>query len=179
MKPYKLGNLGGIPRDVFCAGATFIYVKSAPHDLTIQVDGSQDKLEIPAGGHIELPAPVKEKIVVTSPDGVADFVLMVGLGRYDEPQLVGNVTVKPFDVARGLDLITFNTNSKTVPANEKRRELHITADSGNDGVVYHSASVAGKGTPIEAGQTVVIPLRGALDLYATQTGDKVHLTEFE
>lgn len=180
MKQYPINKLGqGESRDVFCAGATFVYVKEAPNDLIISIDDGLNKLSFAKGSSFKLPIEVDKKIVVENSGSMANFVIVAGVGEYQEPQIVGEVTVKPFKSSQGLDLINFDVKSKVIEANPDRRELHLTAASDNKGVIYHSADQAGKGIPIEAGQTVTLPLSGALGLYAAEINDKLHATEFE
>lgn len=177
MKELKFNDLEpGLAKTVGAAGSSFIYVKEALNDVIIRIDNGQS-LQVPEGGKLKLIVPIQKEFSIENTGTVGDFVLVVGVGDYIEPQIAGTVSVKPKNSLIGLSPVTFDVNAKTIAGNASRKELHIQSAASNTGVIYLGSTDGLTGIPIEPGQTVVVEISNDLSLYTDTINSVVNLCE--
>jgi len=113
-------------------------------------------------------------------DAASTVRIMYGRGKVDDSRISGAIKVEPSSSFNGLSPISFTVagQNKTIAANVNRDVLDLFADPANTGVIYVGSVDGNTGIPIVAGQSYPdIKATGAIQLWGTVSGDKLHIVE--
>lgn len=176
MREHRIDNLpAGVSRVVHAAGSEFIYIKKAPYDLLLIVDGG-DAIQVPEGAEIVRPVSLEFSIESLG-TGNGDFTIITGVGSYKQPQITGSINVLSNVMVKGLPVLVFDTNQKTIPENLNRKEIHIEASALNAGVIWIGATQTNVGKPLKAGDIASLDVYSSVDLFSDNLNDKIYLLE--
>lgn len=174
--PLKNGGLVGIGK------GRYFRVLKASYPITIRTYGANgtQEAEILANTGAEFEPFSRAEIFSEQDQNVV--IAYSNLPIYDNRLGVDENTLLKLDAHRtatGLaELVAAGNNEVlTVPANPNRKSLIIQAGSANAAQIWAGGSAVGVGLPMNATDTLTIEVKEAFDLFAVNSGDKVHLLE--
>lgn len=97
----------------------------------------------------------------------------LGVGNNTLLRVDGNVR------AQGLDALvsTLPGELLSLPQNVQRKSVTLNASAQNLGVLWVGGNAVDKGVPLEADDTITLEIKEALDIFATDSGDKLYAIE--
>lgn len=182
MREIKILNLeAGESRSLYVAGSGFIYLKSAPSDLKITIDNGET-ITAPEGAKIRLSSGVDSEVRIENAGiGISDFVLVVGVGDYDEPQAIGTVKIKPLNLT-GILITSIALDAsaiEAVSASDTRLKLTLKNTGAEVIEIGSNADLAANNYPLAAGEKLEIAVAAGSALFAksTATGSVLAIIE--
>lgn len=182
----KIHNVKDLPsgesRELLCAGADFVVLKSAPFEVVIQVDDGE-KLQIPQGTKIRKLDKFKRGIRVINTSGISvDCIFVTGNGDYSEPQLAGEVLTKnkPLQGIKTsvLPVIAANGEFIAIQANASRHALRAKV-TGDNPVRVGGVDVVSNGYLLKPDQELPICSASGSEIYVVAEGLDSEISFFE
>lgn len=99
-------------------------------------------------------------------------------GEIQDNRASGNVsTNEKGGDGNGLAAVLFDTQAKQIAANGNRKHIILKADKGNTEDVLIYATADGYGLPLDAGESITLQTKDAVDLWTASTGQKLWSAE--
>lgn len=157
---------------------SFVFVKVAPVELLLTIDGGQS-LTIPQGGYFKLNEPIKSELrVMNLGSSNESFELVLGRGEYSEPQAIGEVITTPKNLK---DLLTEKksvNSTAAIIAEESNSRLKITFKNTGDNpvLISYDSDCLANGYQLSANEREVLEVSAGAEVWAlSELGSEVSI----